>query len=56
MPVKTVRREGKFRVVESSTGRLCRTSAGFACDGGGHRTQRAAQRQVTAINLSKRSR
>ena len=50
MPVKTVKRGDKFRVVESATGRIAKTSAGKARDGGGHADKAKATRQVRAIN------
>ncbi len=53
MPVKTVKRGSKFRVVESETGKLCRTTAGTPCDGGGHRSKVGAQRQASAINRNR---
>ncbi len=55
MPVKTVKRGTKFRVVESSTNKITKNKAGTAVDGGGHRTRLQAQRQASAINRRERS-
>ena len=54
MPVKTVKRGDKFRVVESRTGKLCKNKAGTPCDGGGFSSKAAAQRQASAINIRER--
>lgn len=50
MPVKVVKRDEKFRVVEASTGRIAKTSKGNARDGGGHTTKTKAEAQARAIN------
>lgn len=50
MPVKTVRRGGKVRVVEAASGKIAKTGKGRARDGGGHRSKAKAQRQARAIN------
>lgn len=51
MPVKVKKISGSFRVVESSTEKIVKNRAGTAVDGGGHRSQAAAVRQVNALNL-----
>lgn len=51
MPVKTVKRKGKFRIVEASTGRIAKTKSGKPRDGGGHRSKKKAVAQVRAINM-----
>lgn len=51
MPVKVVKRRGKYRVVESATGRIAKTENGKARDGGGHASKDKAVRQVRAINM-----
>lgn len=52
MPVKVKRLAGRFRVVEAEGEKLARNSAGTPVDGGGHRSEAAARRQATAINLA----
>ena len=52
MPVKSVKRGSKFRVVEASTGRIAKNRAGTPVDGGGHASQGKASRQASAINTS----
>lgn len=52
MPVKVMRKGGKFRVVESESEKVARNAAGTPVDGTGHSSRAAAQRQATAINLS----
>ncbi len=52
MPVKTVKRGSKFRVVEASTGRIAKNRAGTPVDGGGHGSKNKAARQARAINAS----
>ena len=52
MPVKAVKRGSKFRVVETSTGRIAKNRSGTAVDGGGHASQGKASRQASAINTS----
>lgn len=47
---------GKYRVVESRTGKIAKNAAGTAADGGGHRSHAAAVSQVQAINLAERRR
>jgi hypothetical protein len=53
MPLKAVKRGNKYRLVEPD-GRIAKNQAGKAIDGGGKATKAAAQRQITAINISKR--
>lgn len=52
MPVKSVKRGSKFRVVEASTGRIAKTRGGTPVDGGGHASKGKASRQASAINSS----
>ncbi len=52
MPVKVKKIAGVFRVVESDTEKIVKNRAGTAVDGGGHRSQAAAVRQVNGINLA----
>jgi hypothetical protein len=52
MPVKVLRRNGIFRVVEANTGRIAKNAGGTAVDGGGHSSRRMATGQVRAINAS----
>lgn len=52
MPVKVAQKGGKYRVVESATGKLAKTSGGKARDGGGHSSKAKATAQVRAINYS----
>lgn len=52
MPVKVAKRGDKFRVVEASTGKIAKNSAGTAVDGGGKDSRAAAARQARAINAN----
>jgi hypothetical protein len=53
MPV-SVKKVGKqFRVVESATGKIAKTLAGKARDGGGHASKTKAVRQARAMNTKK---
>ena len=52
MPVRVSKRNGKFRVVETETGRIAKNKAGTAIDGGGHKIESAAQKQSSAVNIS----
>ncbi len=52
MPVVARKRGDKFRVIESGSGKVAKTAAGSAADGGGHSTQAQAERQARAINRS----
>lgn len=54
MPVKTVKRGGKFRVVEASSGRIAKTSSGKPRDGGGHSSKKKAAGQARAMNAAHR--
>jgi hypothetical protein len=56
MPVKVVKKDSKFRVVEARTGKVAKNAAGSPADGGGHRSRAKAVAQVQAINLSERRR
>lgn len=49
MPVKVVKKQGKFRLVEPN-GRVAKTKNGRARDGGGHRSRAKAVRQARAMN------
>ena len=49
MPATTEKRGKLWRVVEPD-GRLVRNAAGSPVDGGGYRTEAAAEAQATAIN------
>ncbi len=51
MPVKVVKRGGKFRVVESDTGRIAKNKKGTAV-GKGSSSRAKAQAQASAINIS----
>lgn len=50
MPVRVERRDGKYRIVEISTGDIASTEKGNAVDGGGHDDKLTATRQAAAIN------
>ena len=52
MPVVVRKRGGKFRVVESGSGKVAKTAGGGSADGGGHTTEARAERQARAINAS----
>lgn len=56
MPVKTERRDGKWRVVEASTGRIARRKGGKPMDSGGFASRAGATAQASAVNLSMRRR
>lgn len=56
VPVKVVKRDEKFRVVEVRSGALARNAAGTPVDGGGHRTRAKALDQAQAINARERGR
>lgn len=56
MPVKTIKRGPKFRVIESLTGKIAKNSKGTPLDGGGHSTKDKAIKQVQAVNISERRR
>jgi len=51
MPVKVVKRGGKFRVIDTDTGKLARNAAGTPVSKGA-KIKVAAQRQASAINIS----
>lgn len=53
MPVTTVRRGNKYRVIEAATGAVAKNSAGTAVDGGGHTSRSRASAQARAINARK---
>lgn len=50
MPVKIVKRRGKYRLVDASTGRIDMTDKGNPRDGGGHKDKAKAERQAGYIN------
>lgn len=52
MPMKVVKRNGKFRVVEPS-GKIAKNAKGTAVDGGGFASRASAVKQVQAININK---
>lgn len=52
MPVKAVKRGGRWRVVEAATGRLATNAKGTPVDGGGHASASKAKAQAAAINAS----
>jgi len=54
MPACARKRGDKWRVVECDDGSLVRNKEGTPIDGGGHDSERAAQRQASAINISQR--
>lgn len=54
MPVVVRKRNGKYRIVEASTGRLATSKNNRASDGGGHLTKTKAERQARAINAAYR--
>ena len=52
MPVKVVKRNKKFRIVESKSGKIAKNAAGSAIDGGGKTSREPVQQQATAVNIS----
>ncbi len=54
MPVEAVKRHGKWRVVEVSSGQIATNKKGTSIDGGGHATVGQAVAQVQAVNISLR--
>ena len=52
MPVKVAKKKGKYRVVESATGKIAKTDKGNARDSGGHDSEEKAKAQARAINAS----
>jgi len=52
MPVKTVKRGKKFRVVEAATGKIAKNKGGTALDGGGHASKGKSNRQARAVNAN----
>jgi len=54
MPACARKRGDKWRVVECDDGSLVRNKAGTPVDGGGHDSEKAAQRQASAINAGSR--
>jgi len=55
MPVKTVYRGGKWRVIEAATGRIAKTPKGTPRDGGGHENRVRAEAQAGHINKGTKS-
>lgn len=53
MPVKCVKKGDKFRVVESESGDVSKTTQGTPRDGGGHDTREECQSQANAINANR---
>ncbi len=56
MPVRTKKISGKYRVVESATGKIAKNASGTAMDGGGFESHAQAVNQVVAVNLAMRRR
>lgn len=56
MPVTARYRDGKWRVVETSSGRIAKNSKGTAVDGTGHDSKQKALAQASAINASLKKR
>jgi hypothetical protein len=54
MPVRVVKRAGKYRLVEPS-GRIAKTHLGHAVDGGGGKNRSARDRQAGYINEAQRA-
>ena len=52
MPLTAKKRGNKFRVVETSTGKIAKNKAGSALDGGGHSSEGKAMQQAAAVNIS----
>ncbi len=52
MPVIVIKRGPKYRIVESKSRRILKTSKNKAVDGGGHTTLKSAKAQARAINAS----
>lgn len=52
MPLTVKKIKDKFRVVEKNTGKIAKNKAGTAIDGGGHKSESAAKRQMSAVNIS----
>lgn len=52
VPVKVVKRNKKFRIVESKSGKIAKNAAGGAIDGGGKASREPVQAQATAVNIS----
>ena len=52
MPVKVVKRNKKFRIVESKSGKIAKNAAGNALDNGGKTSRAEVQKQATAVNIS----
>jgi len=53
MPVKVVKRAGKYRLVEPS-GHIAKTRLGHAMDGGGSKSKAIRARQAAHINQALR--
>lgn len=52
MPVTVRRIDGKYRIVDPSSGAIERTPSGKPRDGGGHPSRAAALRQMRAMNMA----
>jgi hypothetical protein len=50
MPVTVKKQQGRWRVVEASTGKIAKNKAGTPVDGGGHNTEMGAKAQARAVN------
>lgn len=53
MPMRVGKRRGMFRLLEPG-GKIATNNAGTAIDGGGAKTKGPIDRQLVAINMSKR--
>lgn len=52
MPYKIAKRGDKYRILDENA-RIAKNKGGTAMDGGGHKTPRAAERQINAVKMSK---
>lgn len=53
MPLTVHKRDGKYRLINKTTGRIEKNKNGKPIDGGGHISKEKAMRQVKAIYYSK---
>jgi hypothetical protein len=52
MPLTTKKIKDKYRVTEVKTGKIAMNAAGTPIDGGGHSSEKSAQAQAAAVNIS----
>ena len=52
MPVMTRKLRGKFRLIESESGKLARNEKGTPIDGGGSQDKAKVDRQARAVNAN----